>query len=125
MLENKLGITNEVELGVMWNAEAIIAKEENPNIEIIYPIDGFAISLDNYTLVKGAKNVDNAYKFINYLLSDKVNKQITDEYPYVNTTINNANVNETELKYVLDKASYVENIGSNISKFDKVWAEIK
>ncbi len=118
-------ITNEVELGVMWNAEAIIAKRENPNIEIIYPSDGFAISLDNYTLVKGAKNKVNAYKFINYLLEDSVNKKITDEYPYINTTINNANVDNEELQYVLDHASYVENIGSNISKFDKVWAEIK
>ena len=26
----------------------------------IYPKEGFAISLDNYTLVKGAKNIDNS-----------------------------------------------------------------
>lgn len=118
-------ITNEVDIGVMWNAEAIIAKEYNPNIEIIYAKEGSAISLDNYTIVKGAKNVDNAYKFINYLLRDDVNKKITDEYPYISTTYNNMNLRYYELKDILNKASYVENIGSNIATYDKIWAEIK
>ena len=118
-------ITNEVDIGVMWNAEAIIAKDYNPNIEIIYPVEGFAISLDNYTIVKGAKNIENGYKFINYLLRDDVNKKITDEYPYINTTTNNRNLDYTELQMVLNKASYVENIGSSISNIDKIWAEIK
>ena len=118
-------ITNEVDIGVMWNAEAIIAREYNPNIEIIYPVEGFAISLDNYTIAKGAKNVDNSYKFINYLLRSDVNKKITDEYPYINTTIDNRNLDYEELEMVLNKASYVENIGSSISSIDKIWAEIK
>ena len=118
-------ITNEVNIGVMWNAEAIIAKDYNPKIEIIYPKEGFAISLDNYTIVKGAKNIDNAYKFINYLLRDDVNRKITDEYPYINTTNVNRNISYNELQMVLNKATYVKNIGSSISKFDKIWAEIK
>ena len=118
-------ITNEVDIGVMWNAEAIIAKDYNPNIEIIYPEEGFAISLDNYAIVKGAKNILNSYKFINYLLRDDVNKKITDEYPYINTTYANMNLSYNELTMVLSKASYVENIGSVISNYDKIWAEIK
>lgn len=118
-------ITKEVDLGVMWNAEAIIAKNENDNIEIVYPSDGFAISLDNYTIVKGAKNKDNAYKFINYLLESEINKKITDEYPYINTGLYSRNVSDTELSNILNNGSYVENIGSNISTYDKIWAEIK
>ncbi len=118
-------ITNEVDIGVIWNAEAIIAKEINPNIEIIYAKDGFAISLDNYALVKGAKHKDNAYKFINYILRDDVNKRITEEYPYINTTINNRNLETYELENILRNGSYVENIGEKISLYDKVWAQIK
>ena len=118
-------MTKEVGIGVMWNAEAIIAKDNNPNVEIIYPKEGFAISLDNYTLVKGAKNTENAYKFINYLLRNDVNKKITDEYPYINTTNDNKNLSDLELYKVLNEASYVENIGNSISKYDKIWAEIK
>ena len=118
-------MTEEVDLGVIWNAEATLAHEANNDVEIIYASDGFAISLDNYALVKGAKNKDNAYKLINYLLEDSVNKKITDEYPYINTTINNMNVDFNELNYILNNGSYVNNIGSHISTYDKIWAEIK
>ena len=118
-------ITNEVDLGVIWNAEALIAKDYNENIEIIYPKDGFAISLDNYAIVKGAKNKENVYKFIDYLLRDEVNKKITDEYPYINTTLKNSNLSRNELLNILRNGSYVKNIGSNISNYDKIWAEIK
>ena len=118
-------ITNEVDIGVIWNAEAIIAKDYNKNIEIIYPEDGFGISLDNYAIVKGAKNQDNAYKFIDYILRSDVNKKITDEYPYINTTIDNMNLEEDELENVFKNGSYVKNIGPKISLYDKVWAQIK
>ena len=118
-------ITNETSLGVIWNAEAMIAKDYNENIEIIYPDDGFAISLDNYALVKGAKNEDNAYKFIDYLLRDDVNKKITDEYPYINTTIKSMNLDGEELINILKNGSYVKNIGSKITDYDKIWAQIK
>ena len=118
-------ITNETELGVVWNAEAIIAKNTNPNIEIIYPDDGFAISLDNYAIVKGAKNKENAYKFIDYILKNEVNKKITEEYPYINTTIENMNLSYEELSNILDNGTYVKNIGNKITLYDKVWAQIK
>lgn len=118
-------ITRETEIGVVWNAEAIIAKNEIPSIEIVYPENGFAISLDNYAIVKGAKNKDNAYKFIDYILRNDVNKKITDEYPYINTTNDNMNLSFDELDTILNNGSYVENIGSKISLFDKVWAQIK
>ena len=35
------------------------------------------------------------------------------------------NLNYNELSMVLNKATYVENIGSSISDYDKIWAEIK
>ena len=118
-------ITGETDIGVIWNAEALIAKDYNKNIEIIYPDDGFGISLDNYAFVKGAKNKENAYKFIDYILRSDVNKKITDEYPYVNTTVDNKNLSDEELTNILYNGSYVKNIGSKISLYDKVWAQIK
>ena len=118
-------ITKETGVGIIWNAEAEIASIENPNIEIIYPKDGFAISLDNYAIVKGSKNKENAYKFIDYILRNNINKKITEEYPYINTTNENMNLDYSELYNILKNGTYVENIGPKISLFDKVWAQIK
>ena len=117
-------ITKEADIGVMWQAEAEIAAEENPNIEIIYPIEGHAISTDNYAIVKGSKNKENAYKFIDYLLRNDVSKSITLEYPYISSN----NIMQTSivpLYEVFNNGHYVENIGENIKNYDKLWADIK
>lgn len=116
-------ITDEVDVGVMWSAEAILAKEENPNIQIIYPKEGHAISMDNYVILKGSKNEENAYKFINYLLQNDVSTKIIEEYPYI--TPNKNIKNNISLNQIFYNGHYVENIGSNIKKYDKLWANIK
>ena len=116
-------ITDEVDIGVMWSAEAILAKEENSKIKIIYPTDGHAISMDNYVILKGAKNKENAYLFINYLLREDVSKKIIEEYPYISP---NKNIKSSiNLDDVFNNGYYVKNIGSKIKQFDKLWANIK
>lgn len=117
-------ITDEADIGVMWNAEAELAKLDNPNIEIIDAIEGHAISTDNYTIVKGAKNVDNAYLFIDYLLRNDVSDKITKEYPYISPNkIKQNSIISPES--IFDNGYYVKNIGSKIRDYDKLWADIK
>ena len=119
-----LFITDEVDIGVMWNAEAELAKLSNPNIEIITARDGHAISTDNYAIVKGAKNVDNAYLFIDYLLRNDISDRITKEYPYISP--NNIRQNSMiKVSNIFDNGYYVKNIGSHIGSYDKLWADIK
>ena len=117
-------MTEEADIGVMWNAEAELAKKENPSIEIIYPKEGHAISTDNYAIVKGAKNKDNAYLFINYLLETKVSDKITKEYPYIspNKQVKNSIITTDT---IFNGGYYVNNIGDKIRDYDKLWAEIK
>ncbi|MBR3319604.1 spermidine/putrescine ABC transporter substrate-binding protein [Candidatus Saccharibacteria bacterium] len=118
-------ITKEVDAGLVWNAEAILAREENPELKISYPAEGFTLSMDNYTIVKGAKNIESAYLFIDYLLRPEVAQMIVDEYPYISTNKYVESLPEIELKQILANGSYVENVGSDIKKFDKLWAKYK
>lgn len=118
-------ITGEANIGLIWNAEALLAKEENPNIEIIYPSDGYALSMDNYAIVKDAPNIDNAYLFISYLLRDDVCKKIVEEYPYISTNRNVVTLTNNEIKNILSNGEYVSNIGENIKNIDKMWARFK
>ena len=117
-------MTNEADIGIMWNAEAELAKLKNPNIEIIDPIEGHAISTDNYCIVKGSKNIDNAYLLINYLTQNNISNDITKEYPYISP--NNIKGNSNILPSTIFKNGYyVKNIGAYISNYDKLWADIK
>lgn len=127
-------ISNEVDIGIMWNAEAAIAMDENPDIKVVYPKEGFNISIDNYVILKGARNVNNAYKFIDYILRPDVMKEIIESYPYNNVNketeyllddsyLNNIAANTPESE--LERAKFVKNIGTFILEYDKLWAEIK
>ena len=127
-------ISKEVNLGVIWNAEAALVIKNNPNMEVIFPDDGFAISIDNFCIVKNAKNKENAYKFINYILRGDIMAKIISEYPY-------KNVNKEAEKYldeeylqnkaanipddIIKKGIFVKNIDEKIKLYDKTWASIK
>ena len=118
-------ITDEVDIGLMWSAEAKMAQEYNDKIKIIIPSDGYALSMDNYCLLKGSKNSDNAYKLIDYLLRPGVNKRIIDAYPYISTVKNVNSYNSDYIKNIINNGSYIENIGYDIKYYDNLWAEIK
>ena len=118
-------ITGETNIGIIWNAEAILARDENPNIEIVYPDSGYALSMDNYVIAKGSKNLENAYLFIDYLLRDDICQRIIDEYPYISTNQNISNYTYYELSMILRNGSYIKNVGENIKKFDRLWAKMK
>lgn len=127
-------ITKEVSIGLIWNAEAAIAMKENPNIKVVYPEEGFNLSVDNYAILKGAKNIDNAYLFIDYLLEEDVMKKVIESYPYCNVNKKtNQILDNTYLSneasnistYNFNRATLVKNIGTSIKKYDKIWAEIK
>ena len=118
-------MTNEVDIGIMWNAEAILAREYIDNIEIITPTDGYAISMDNYCILKNGKNNENAYKFINYLLDSDINKKIIESYPYISTLKDVNYYNSEYINSIINNGSYVKNIGYDIKYYDNLWAEIK
>ncbi len=117
-------ITKETDIGVMWNAEAEIAREENENIEIIYPREGHAISIDNYCIASSAKNVENAYLFIDYLMRYESAFDIVAEYPYI-SPLRIEQKSEVFPGDIFKNGYYVKNIGSRMKDYDKLWADIK
>lgn len=127
-------ITKEATIAVLWNAEAALAKEANSNIEIVFPKEGIALSIDNFAILKGAKHTRNTYLFIDYILRADVMKKIVESYPYKN--INTKTDELLSNKYLLNEAAnisdenmekgyFVKNIGDKIKLYDKIWAEIK
>lgn len=127
-------ITEEAAIAVLWNAEGALAKEENPNIEIIFPKEGFALSIDNFAIPKGAKNKEEIYMFIDFILRPDIMKRIIESYPYKN--INKETDKLLSEKYILNDAAnisditiqkgiFVKNIGDNVKLYDKIWAQIK
>ena len=61
-------INGDCVLGAIWSAEIALAQRENPAIQIVFPKEGAEISTDNWVIPTNAKNVDNAMKFLDYML---------------------------------------------------------
>lgn len=75
-------LQGEVNIAMIWNGEAYMAKAENPDIEFIYPKEGPLVSLDNLVIPIGAKHIDNAHQFINFLLRPEIAKKVSEELGY-------------------------------------------
>ncbi len=98
-------IAGDCSVGVIWSAEVALAMDENPDIEIVYPSDGAYVFLDNWAITAGAKNVDNAYSFINYMLSAEAAQMNLADFPYLCP-------NTKALELMGDE--YVSNIAKNV-----------
>ena len=127
-------ISKEASIAVLWNAEGALASMENKNIENIVPKEGVALSTDNFAIPKGAKNKEELYEFIDYILRPDVMAEIIESYPY--KCINVRSYQYFDSEYINNNAAnfgyevtstghFVKNIGDAISMYDKVWAEIK
>lgn len=62
--------------GTSWNGDAYKAKQENPDIQFIYPDNGFVIWVDCLAIPKNPPHEKEAYAFIDYLLKAQSAKQI-------------------------------------------------
>lgn len=80
--QKQVYINEEVKLGMNFNGESYMASLENEDIKYVYPKEGALIWLDSIVIPKGAKNLENAYTFINYLLRPEVSKIISEEIGY-------------------------------------------
>lgn len=61
-------ISGDVVVSGSWNGAAMRARKENPAIKYIYPKEGVMGWADNLAVPSGAKNYENALKFIEFML---------------------------------------------------------
>jgi spermidine/putrescine transport system substrate-binding protein len=80
--QKQVYLNEEVKLGMNFNGESFMASEENEAIKYVYPKEGILLWIDSLVIPKGAKNIDNAHAFINYLLKPEVSKVISEEIGY-------------------------------------------
>ena len=69
-------IDEDTTIGQVWNGDLYKAKKENPQLEFIYPEDGFVIWLDHLVIPKNAPHKANALKFLNFIMRPDIGKAI-------------------------------------------------
>lgn len=58
----------EQAMAMIWNGAGHRAMLERPSLKFVYPTEGIALWQDNFAIPSGAKNVDQAKTFLNWML---------------------------------------------------------
>jgi len=53
---------------VNWSGESFRSRLKNPNVVYGYPKEGYPVWMDSVALLSDAKNVDEAYKFLDFIM---------------------------------------------------------
>ncbi len=75
-------IAGETALAVIYSGEYIYCSEQNEDLAYVVPKEGSNIWYDGWVITKGAKNVDNAHKWIDFLLRGDVAARNFDYITY-------------------------------------------
>lgn len=128
-------IAGDAKAGAIWTAEISLARAENPKIDAAYPTEGCAVGIDSWIMPASAKNVDNAYKFIDFMLRAESGKVVCEQFPYV--PVNTAAVELMGEDYINDPvanppAEAFENGYENetldtdtLAIYNDIWTELK
>ncbi len=127
-------IEEEVMAGMTWNGEAFKAKRENPNIAYVYPEEGALLWMDNLAIPSGAKHVESAYRFIDYLLRPDVAKVICEQIGYATPNLEarkllSKETLENRMVYPADsdlsKTEIQNDVGDAVTIYEKYWQLLK
>ena len=147
-------LNDTVKLGMSFNGEGFMAKkednidkfskmifdgdldsdDEDKNLLYIYPSEGAMIWMDSLVIPKGAKNIDNAHTFINYILIASVGRDISQELGYASPNsasiklLNRATRKNRTIypnKKDLKNAEFIIDIGDTLAIYEKYWKMLR
>ncbi len=129
-------ITDEdATIGMAWNGDVYKAMQSNSHVHFIFPSEGYMVWSDNFAIAKGAPHLDNAYKFLNYLMRPDIAAKVTIEegYPTANLEAEKllpASYRNSPIIYpnnaVLDKATFETDItDQSLSVYAHYWELLK
>jgi spermidine/putrescine transport system substrate-binding protein len=127
-------IQGNVSIGAIWNGEAYMAQQEMEDLQYIYPEEGAVLWVDSFVIPKGAANVENAHKFIDFMLRAESAKAAIEELGYA--APNTAGIalldealrnNKTVFPAAEDiaKGSFHQDLGDTVLVYEKYWELLK
>ncbi|MEB4591310.1 spermidine/putrescine ABC transporter substrate-binding protein [Candidatus Thiothrix sp. Deng01] len=91
-------LSDKVELGITWNGEMAVLQEKNPAFQYIYPADGASFWIDSFVIPARADNVDNAHKFINYMMRPEVAARCVKDLGYATANLKGKSLLDASLR---------------------------
>ncbi|MDX1901976.1 MAG: spermidine/putrescine ABC transporter substrate-binding protein [Gammaproteobacteria bacterium] len=125
----------DIDIGMAWNGDVFKASQENKNLSFVFPKEGFVIWVDNFAIPKNAPHLNNAYRFLNFILRADVARDacIDNGYPSANlaarqimppTIRNNPIAYPTQA--ILKHGEFQTDISDDaLALYEKYWEKLK
>jgi len=134
-------INGEAWAGLVYNGNASLAYQSDPNVVYICPTEGCTIWFDNLAIPKGAPHKDAALQFMNWVLDPQQSVLITMEFPYSNPNkaaldylkANDPTTYESYMAFsgtnppdtFLANATPIKDVGDATTLYDNLWTDFK
>ena len=130
----KYFLSDEVVIGMNWNFDSYEVMQKNDDLKFIYPKEGAIFSMDNFVILKNAKNKENAYKFIDFIYRTDITKTIIET---IGLNIPNTSAKDiltpilknNEIIFpnheVIQNSIMHNDLGNNIDTYIKYWSMLK
>lgn len=123
-------VTEEVWISPIWDGNYLVAKEENPALEYVFPEEGAVFWVDSFVISAGAENLENAYRFVDYMLRPDVAARCMREYRYISPNLAGQKLLEEGAilpppAHILEKAEFIGDVGEALQLYSKYWEELK
>lgn len=127
-------VNGEAAMMIAWAGDAVLAMDENPDLAYAIPKEGSNYFVDSLVIPKGAKNIDEAYEYINFLCRPDIAAR-NAEYIGYSTPISEAKallpeeIQENEVAYpdpsVLENLEMFNDPSDVIELYTTIWLEVK
>ena len=65
-------LTGEASVAYTYAAFAHLLLQDRPDLKVVYPKEGLGFGVDGFVIPAGAKNIDNAHVFLDYLMRPEI-----------------------------------------------------
>ncbi len=125
----------DVDLAQGYNGElAEVVANAPDRLAYAVPKEGGTLWIDNLAIPKGARNLDSAYAFLDYLMEPEVAAKIVNGVHYAGANqaalpLIDAKILQDPTIYppkeVLDRCELIEDLGKTTQLIDELWTEVK
>jgi spermidine/putrescine transport system substrate-binding protein len=119
--------------GMIWNGFGMRARMERPSLKYAFPKEGFTAWMDNVVVLKDAPNIENAKKFMNFLLEPENAATLTNFARYTAGVLGTEPYLDEELKTAPEvnvpaaapKPEFVPPCGPEVVRiYDQIWTNL-
>ncbi len=126
-------LSDTVDLGVTKNDEAVKTQADNLSVQYVYPREGANFWIDSFVVPSRSTNVENAHKFIDYILRPEIAARCVEELGYASSNLAARGLLSETLRNnpaifppqeVLSKVEFQKDIGAAIELYQLYWGKL-